>query len=212
MSPLVLPRHRRLGTRAVARAVLAGGLTAVLATSLAGCGGGADDAGTSGPTTTTTTTTPVEPAEPTTTTEATDPPPLTAEGVARVVGRVTAPFDSHWVADTSTYDPRATLSVVVASLPLATVTSPQQVFFFHQGAAVPLAHEPRSGIAIGAVEGDTVTVSYAHYAPSDAGCCPSQPAYQVRFQWDGTTVTPLDPYPPADQGWTTELSADRSRQ
>jgi hypothetical protein len=144
----------------------------------------------------------------TTTTTATSttlaPPPgddaLTAAEVQAHVEAAPAPFDSHWTADTSTYDPDLELSVVVASLWGSTVSSPQQAFFFHRGQPVDLPVDPRAGIEIASVAGDTVTLGYAHYQPTDPSCCPSLPDYRVRFRWDGTDLAVLDPVPPADQG------------
>jgi len=40
-------------------------------------------------------------------------------------------------------------------------------------------------------DGTTLTVRYLHYATGAASCCPSQPPYVVRYQWNGTKVTPL---------------------
>jgi LppP/LprE lipoprotein len=126
--------------------------------------------------------------------------PLSADDAAELVSAIEGP-EGHWVPDISTYDPEAELSVIVASVPLATVSSPQQVFFFHDGIYAPTeALEARSGIGVAGAIGNTVTISYAHYQPEDPNCCPSLPDYTVRFRWDGTAVQLLDPLPPADQG------------
>jgi hypothetical protein len=151
-----------------------------------------------------TTTTTAEATTTSTTTSTTVAPPgddpLTAADVQALIEAAPAPYDSHWTADLSTYDPGVELSAVVASLWGATVSSPQQVFFFHLGRPVDLPVDPRSGVEIAAVEGDTVTLTYAHYEPSDPSCCPSLPDYRVRVRWDGRDLVVLDPVPPADQG------------
>ena len=43
--------------------------------------------------------------------------------------------------------------------------------------------------------GDTVALSYPLYAPSDPNCCPTSGSRLVRFQWVGSSLTPLDPLP-----------------
>jgi hypothetical protein len=126
--------------------------------------------------------------------------PLTHAEVRALIEATPAPFDSHWTADTSTYDPEHELSAVVASLWGGTVSSPQQVFFFHLGQPIDPPVDPRSGVEIAAVEGGTVTLTYAHYQPTDPTCCPSLPDYRVRFRWEGAGLTVVDPMPPADQG------------
>jgi len=42
---------------------------------------------------------------------------------------------------------------------------------------------------------DTVALSYPLYAPSDPHCCPTAGSRLVRFHWDGSVLTPLDPLP-----------------
>jgi hypothetical protein len=155
--------------------------------------------------TTSTTTGPARPTSPATTASPTSTSaprgdgPLTESEAGELVASIEGPMGS-WNPDTSTYDPDADLSAIVGSVHLATVSSPQQLFFFHAGRYVATQLEPRFGIGIVATEGGTVTVRYPHYQPTDPNCCPSLPDYVVRFRWSGTAVQPLDPLPPADQG------------
>jgi hypothetical protein len=44
----------------------------------------------------------------------------------------------------------------------------------------------------------TVTLAYALYTPSDPLCCSTGGTATVRYHWDGTKLTPLDPIPTAD--------------
>jgi len=161
-----------------------------------GSDGEASAATTTSPTTPTTTTAPEDTT--TSTTPAVDEALSEADAAALVAG-IEGPLGA-WTPDTRAYDPDEELSVIVGTPPNSTVSSPQQLFFFHLGRYVEVPLEPRSGIEVAEVGDGTVTVTYAHYAPTDPNCCPSLPDYSVRFQWDGTTVTPLDPLPPADQG------------
>jgi LppP/LprE lipoprotein len=175
--------------------------TAILVALLLVVGGCADDSSDDAAATTTTDRPATTTTEPEATTTSTTPAedPLTEAEAAALVEALDGPYGT-WVADTSAYDPAEDLSAIVGSSPDSTVSSPQQVFFFHRGRYVEVPLDPRSGIEVASVEGGTVTVTYAHYRPADPNCCPSLPDYSVRFRGDGTTVIPLDPLPPPDQG------------
>ena len=43
-----------------------------------------------------------------------------------------------------------------------------------------------------------ITLSYTLYGPTDPNCCPTGGTQSVRFQWNGTSLTPLDPIPGED--------------
>lgn len=149
-----------------------------------------------------TTTEPPTTDRPTTTATPTPPAPdaLTAEEAGALVAGESGPF-GNWVPDTSTYDSMADLSGVIGNTEGATGTSPQQLFFFHQGQYLGTASStPRFAFEITDDDGTTVTVRYLHYAPGDASCCPSDQPYVTRYQWNGTKVVPLDPIPPEGQG------------
>ena len=170
---------------------------------LAACGGTSADeqpraasSTTSDPPETTTSTS----APTTTTTTITNPAPLTQEQAAEHVASHRGPYGA-WVPVADTYDPAATLSVIVGQTYLGTGSSPEQLFFFVEGQPVDVDVDPRSAIQVDHVEGDTVTASFIHYAPGDPTCCPSLPRYVVRFRWNGEQVELLDPYPPEGQGW-----------
>ncbi len=55
--------------------------------------------------------------------------------------------------------------------------------------------DPSAGISLSDQTNDTVTLQYAIYAPGDPLGSPSQPPQSVRFRYDGTKLTALDPIP-----------------
>ena len=126
--------------------------------------------------------------------------PMTAAQAAAVVAAMSGPY-GHWVPDVAAYRPTAELSAVIGYTARGTGSSPMQVFFFHRGWYVGRATpEPRIALGIATQTDDGVTVSYLHYQPDDADCCPSRPDYLVRFRWDGHLVA-VNPLPPRDQGF-----------
>ena len=76
-----------------------------------------------------------------------------------------------------------------------------QLFLFHfgcyAGTALPHAF---FAVKLNRIDAATLSLSFDEYTKHDAACCPSLPPYTVRFQWNGTTVVPLDPLPAIGQG------------
>ena len=50
-------------------------------------------------------------------------------------------------------------------------------------------------ISVAWQDGTTIALSYPLYAPDDPHCCPTGGSRLVRFQWNGTSLDPLDPLP-----------------
>jgi hypothetical protein len=73
----------------------------------------------------------------------------------------------------------------------------QHVFFFVDGHYIGIdAIRPSASIRIVRASNDVITVSYGIFKPTDALAAPSS-HQQVRYEWTGTKLVPLDPIPPS---------------
>lgn len=74
-----------------------------------------------------------------------------------------------------------------------------QVFFFFGSTYLGTdTSEPSTRSALAWNGSNTIAVEYTLYRTMDAHCCPTGGGVTVRYQWDGTRVTALDPIPSRD--------------
>jgi hypothetical protein len=104
------------------------------------------------------------------------------------------------------YSPTFDLSVIVGVLSASADGHPQQAFFFHRGQFAGTGGTQSANVRWVWSTGDVVALQFDLYRPGDPMCCPSAGAATVRYQWNGSTVTPLDPIP------TSSWSAPTSRR
>ncbi len=111
------------------------------------------------------------------------------------------------VADTSQYDPNRTLNVLVGVRTGSADGTAQQAFFFVNDSYVGTdTSDTSAGVSVAWQNDTTSALSYQLYSSSDPQCCPTGGSATVRFHWDGTKLTPLDPIPPSS------YSDDHSRR
>jgi LppP/LprE lipoprotein len=95
------------------------------------------------------------------------------------------------------YDPRAELRVLLG-LPADDDDGPRRAFFFVAGEFIGYDSEsPSASLRVVRAGDRSVTLRYGLYAPDDEPCCPSSGYARVRFQWDGTSLLPVETIPPA---------------
>lgn len=88
------------------------------------------------------------------------------------------------------------LNALVGVLHKSTDGHYQHLFFFVSGRYIGMdATAPSGSIRIVGATNDVITVSYGIYQPTDALAAPSS-RRQVRFEWTGSSLVPLDPIPP----------------
>jgi hypothetical protein len=98
------------------------------------------------------------------------------------------------------YNPAGTLHVLTGfQVPTADARN-QNAFFFADGAQFLGTDTADTSAAIDVIDqtSDTVTLSYTLYNPDDPMVAPTAGTANVRFFFDGVSLTPLDPIPPAD--------------
>jgi hypothetical protein len=72
----------------------------------------------------------------------------------------------------------------------------QNAFFFVQNEYIGTdTSSPDIGVSVAWQDGTTVALNYPLYGPTDPNCCPTGGDRTVRFYWDGSQLTPLDPLP-----------------
>jgi hypothetical protein len=142
-----------------------------------------------GPRTVTERTVEKQPAPPQTTS-----PDVPSGTVEEAVARVRREgFD---VPDTGTYRPENTLRVLIGVRSDSATAYNQNAFFFLGGRYLGTdTKQVSAGIDYVGQTDLTVTLRYAIYAPDDPNCCPSGGAERVRYRWNGSRLTPLDPIP-----------------
>ena len=183
------------GERALALAGL-GGLLAVLVACVAmiagAVGGGEEEELPVAAATATPTPTPTPTPEPT-------PVPLTrAQRAARAAAAEIVASRGFEVVRLRDYDPRRTLRVLIGHQSY----EPQArlAFFFVRDSYIGNdTSEASTRLKVRRRRDTRVTLSYGVYAPDDEVCCPSGGPVNVRFEWDGSSLAPLDPLPPAAQ-------------
>ena len=165
---------------------------------LAGCGG--DDEPTSASVATETVTqTVTAPAATSTTSTSTTPAapsepdaPLSLQAAEQVLeARGFAPLgERDWRPDQPL---KVLLGVSRSADPRA-----EQAFFFVGDTFIGTdTKDPSASIAVVAQDGDSVTLTYALYRPSDAIDSPTGGTADVTYAWNGTRLVPQDPIPSA---------------
>lgn len=126
------------------------------------------------------------------------PPALPVSGaLAAAVARVAQA--GYRVSDTSSYDPYAPIRVLIGVLASAADGANQRAFFFAGERYLGTdALDPSAGVQFVRQTGNVITLRYVIYRPSDSMCCPSGGTVDVRYRWDGASLTPLDPIPASD--------------
>jgi hypothetical protein len=172
---------------------------ALVLLALAGCGGGDDASGTSAAARTetvvktvtapaATSTTPTAPTAPS------DPDaPLSLAAAEQVLdARGYAPLgERDWRPDQSL---KVLIGVSRDAEPRA-----ELAFLFVGDAFIGTdTKDPSAAIEVLDQDGDSVTLSYALYRPSDGIDDPSGGSVEVTYAWDGSRLTPQDPIPSAD--------------
>lgn len=94
------------------------------------------------------------------------------------------------------YNPRRTLRVLLGKR-----TDGARLAFFFVGDRYigNDAGEASGKVRVRRQANRRITLAYGTYAPGDKGCCPTGGPVNVRFDWDGAALRPLDPLPPAQQ-------------
>ncbi|WP_232291895.1 LppP/LprE family lipoprotein [Frankia sp. QA3] len=96
------------------------------------------------------------------------------------------------------YDQNNDLSVIVGLRSTSADGHPQRAFLFHRGAFVGYdSPQPSATIRWIWSTDRVVALQYDLYKPGDPMCCPTAGGATVRYQWNGRSVTPLDPIPSA---------------
>jgi LppP/LprE lipoprotein len=99
--------------------------------------------------------------------------------------------------DPGTYKSGSTLRVLLGVKSGSATSYNQQAFFFVGGRYLGTDTKGVSaGIRYEGQTDDTVTLAYALYEPNDPNCCPKGGTARVRYRWNGSRLTPLDPIPP----------------
>ncbi len=97
-----------------------------------------------------------------------------------------------------TFLPGAPLTAVIGVRSGSQDGTAQNAFFFAGGRYIGTdTADMSAGIRVGPQAGDTVTLTYRLYAPNDPQCCSTAGTASVRYHWDGSRLTPLDPIPPS---------------
>jgi pyruvate/2-oxoglutarate dehydrogenase complex dihydrolipoamide acyltransferase (E2) component len=95
-----------------------------------------------------------------------------------------------------TYVAGRKVNVIVGVFSESATSHRQKAFFFIDGK--PIGTDTRldsAGIQVITVKGNVATLRYALYDATTPMCCPAG-FTTVRYQWSGSTLTPLDPIPP----------------
>lgn len=147
---------------------------------------------------------PVTPASPTPVSvpASTTPPPAArpavgalttiaaAEAYAQTQAQEGVPF--AFIGTDATWRPGAILHVLHAKPSTAASSGGDYYFFFVNGNPAG-----RQGFSLArsqqGIDAATFQVTYLIYKPGDAQCCPTGGQASVRFHWDGSKVTALDP-------------------
>ena len=97
-------------------------------------------------------------------------------------------------APEATWRPAAVLHVIHASATSGADSPGDWYFFFVGGKAVGQRYFSRASSA-DAVDNVTFAVNYLVFRQGDPHCCPSGGSSTVRFRWEGSQLTALDPMP-----------------
>jgi LppP/LprE lipoprotein len=87
---------------------------------------------------------------------------------------------------------------VLIGKPVGTTPPGMRAFFFVDGEYIGQdATTPSGKIRAGRQLEREITIVYTLYEPGDELCCPKGKETRVHYRWDGETLTPREPIPPA---------------
>jgi serine/threonine protein kinase len=134
---------------------------------------------------------------PTTTPPTTTPPVLASLTTAE--STVMADDYTPYENSAEFWDPTAPINVILGTLTNSADGYNNWAFFFAGNRYI--GHDttdPSLALAIDSRTPTVITLNYTLYGPSDPNCCPTGGTQSVRYQWNGQTLTPLDPIPGED--------------
>lgn len=101
--------------------------------------------------------------------------------------------------DTSTYDPNSPLNVLIGIATGSADGYTQKAFFFYGDQYLGTdTTDPSITIKLAGRDDKIITLKYILYNSSDVLANPTGGSATVRYQRDGSKLTPLDPIPPTD--------------
>jgi hypothetical protein len=120
-----------------------------------------------------------------------DQPPL-PRALSIVRGR------DYFPTDTSGYDARASLAVLLGVRKGSADGTAQRAFFFAGGRFIGTdTSDDSAGIRVERARPPVIALGYELFNPKDAQCCPTAGSATVRYRWDGHRLVPLEPVPPS---------------
>ncbi len=133
----------------------------------------------------------------TSTSTTTDPPPVQAGFAYQAAVQKVATLGYSVSGDQSTVaNQPGPLYVVTATCSGSADGYCQNAFFFVGDRYIGTdTSRHDTGVSVDWDTGSTVALDYPLYAPGDPQCCPTGGSRTVRFYWDGSSLTPLDPLP-----------------
>jgi|SRR5215210_666374 len=134
-------------------------------------------------------------AEKTVTETQTPPEPAGPLPLAEAVATVDS--EGYQVLDTSTYGEDADIAALIGLRKGSATSYAQRAFFFAKGEYLGNdTSDDSASITLAYQEPGLIALEYTLYASEDPNCCPTMGSATVRYSWDGSTLTPLDPIPP----------------
>jgi hypothetical protein len=97
------------------------------------------------------------------------------------------------------WDPQAPINAVLGTQTGSADGDSNWAFFFAGNTYI--GHDttsPSVALSIQSRTKTVITLAYRIYGPSDPTCCPTGGTQTVRYQWNGSKLTPLDPIPSDD--------------
>jgi len=122
----------------------------------------------------------------------------TGGAVARAIATIA---EKGYTADPGDGRIGGTLSVFIGIASDSATSYNQKAFFFVGPELRYIGTDttnPSRGIRVSWTTDMTVALEYQLYRADDANCCPSGGTAEVRYQWDGLQLIPLDEIPPDD--------------
>lgn len=119
----------------------------------------------------------------------------------------TVESEGYQVFNPDSYDPSYPLRVLIGIKKDSATGYAQRAFFFYGDEY--LGNDTSADSATIEYEGqddNTISLSYKLYRSDDPNCCPTAGEATVRYDWNGSELTPLDEIP------TEDFDADRSRR
>ncbi len=107
-------------------------------------------------------------------------------------------FPFSFIGQDLTWRPAAILHVLHATPQGTASYGGDYYYFFVNGNPVGTRYFTQAVRETG-VDPSTFSITYTVYKPGDPHCCPAGGQATVRFRWDGSRLSPLDPMPGATQ-------------